>query len=311
MKLLVLGAGAIGGYFGGRLAAAGADVTFLVRPARRAQLERDGLVIASASGDLKMPVKAISSEELGADYDVVLLTCKSYDLESAMDAIAPAMAGNCSVVPVLNGMSHMSTLEARFGQDKVLGGLAAIVATLKKDGTIVHGSPMQRLVFGARGGVASPHAAAFADALSKTTVSYELSTTIEQDMWEKVVFLSACAAVTCLFRANIAEILAAAGGTEAIERTLAANIEIAAHEGHPLRPAAIEFSRKALLTPSALTASMLRDLESGGAVESDHVVGFMLDCARKHKLDDTMLSIAFTHLKSYEARRAAGRVTPA
>ena len=311
MKLLVLGAGAIGGYFGGRLAAAGADVTFLVRPARRAQLERDGLIITSALGDLKMPVKTVSSEELRADYDVVLLTCKSYDLESAMDAVAPAMAGNCSVVPVLNGMAHMQTLDARFGQDKVLGGLAAIVATLKKDGTIVHGSPMQRIVFGARGGTTSPHAKAFADALSKTSVSYELSGNIEQDMWEKVVFLSACAAVTCLFRANIAEIMSAPGGQAAIERTLNANMEIAAHEGFPLRPAAVEFSRKTLMTPSALTASMLRDLESGGPVESDHVVGFMLDGARKHGVDDTMLSLAITHLKSYEARRAAGRISPA
>ncbi|MEP6778267.1 MAG: ketopantoate reductase family protein [Gemmatimonadaceae bacterium] len=310
MKLLVLGAGAIGGYFGGRLAAAGADVTFLVRPGRQAQLARDGLVITSASGDLKIPVKTVLAESLRADYDVVLLTCKSYDLESAMNAIAPAMNGKCSVISLLNGMSHMETLDTRFGKDNVLGGLAAIVATLKKDGTIVHGSPMQRIVFGARGGKASANAQAFADALAKTSLSWELSKVIEQDMWEKVVFLSAAAAVTCLFRANIAEIMSAPGGAEAIERTLNANIEISAHEGYPLRPAALEFSRKTLLTPSALTASMLRDLESGNAVESDHIVGFMLDCARKHKLDDTMLSIAFTHLKAYEARRAAGRLTP-
>ncbi|MEP6763784.1 MAG: ketopantoate reductase family protein [Gemmatimonadaceae bacterium] len=311
MKLLVLGAGAIGGYFGGRLVAAGADVTFLVRAGRRAQLERDGLVIESAQGNLKTPVKTVLAEELGADYDVVLLTCKSYDLESAMDAIAPAMQGNCSVIPILNGMSHMDTLDSRFGKDKVLGGLAAIVATLKKDGTIVHGSPIQRVVFGVRGGAYSANAKAFADALAKTSVSWELSEKIEQDMWEKVVFLSACAAVTCLFRANIGEIMASAGGTEAIERTLNANIAIATHEGFPPRAASVEFSRNALLKPSPLTASMLRDLESGGAVESDHIVGFMLNAARKHKLDDTMLSIAFTHLKAYEARRAAGRLSPA
>ena len=309
MKLLVLGAGAIGGYFGGRLAAAGVDVSFLVRPGRRDQLHRDGLVISSPSGDLKLPVNTVLVEELRGDYDVVLLTCKSYDLESAMDAIAPAMAGNCAVIPVLNGMSHMETLDLRFGREKVLGGLAAIVATLRKDGTIVHGSPMQRIVFGARDGVQSPNAKAFADALAKTLVSWELSDKIEQDMWEKIVFLSACAAVTCLFRANISEIMASPGGREAIERTLNANIEISAHEGYPLREAALQFSRATLTTPSALTASMLRDLESGGAVESDHIVGFMLDRARAHKIDDVMLSTAFTALKAYEARRAAGRIT--
>ncbi|MBC8088478.1 MAG: ketopantoate reductase family protein, partial [Phycisphaerae bacterium] len=128
---------------------------------------------------------------------------------------------------------------------------------------------------------------------------------------EKVVFLSAAAALTCMFRANIAEIMGAPGGAEAVDRMLKTNMEISAAEGFPLRPAAVEFCNLRLKTPSALTASMLRDLESGNAVESDHIVGFMLDHARKHQLDDTMLSIAFTHLKAYENRRAAGRVGPA
>ncbi len=309
MKVLVLGAGAIGGYFGGRMAAAGVDVTFLVRPGRRAQLERDGLVIESAMGNLKQPVKTIEAAELRPDYDVVLLTCKSYDLPSAIDAFAPAMQGKCAVVPMLNGMSHFETLDARFGRENVFGGLCAIVSTMKKDGTIVHMGPLHRIVIGARSeGDAIQRCAAFADALVQSNVEVENSTRIDQDLWEKVVFLSAAAGLTCLFRANIGEIMAAAGGPEAVDLFLKTNMEIAAHEGFPLRPAAVEFCNVRLKTPSALTASMLRDIEGGNAVESDHVVGFMLNLARQHGLNDTIHSIAYTHLKAYENRRAAGRV---
>ena len=123
--------------------------------------------------------------------------------------------------------------------------------------------------------------------------------------------LATVAVSTVLFRANVGEILAAPGGKAAMLRTLDASIAVATHEGHVPRPSAIEFSRNVLTnTASRMTASMLRDLESGGAVESDHIVGFMLERARHHGVDDTMLSLAFTHLKSYEARRAAGRLTP-
>jgi 2-dehydropantoate 2-reductase len=217
MKVLVLGAGAIGGYFGGRLAAAGVDVTFLVRPGRRAQLERDGLVVESTLGNMAMPVKTIEAHEVTDAYDIVFLTCKSYDLDSAMDAIAPAMKGSCAVVPMLNGLSHLERLDERFGRHNVLGGLCAIVATLMKDGTIVHLGTMQRVVFGPREGT-SEQAIAFAAALATTKIDYELSERIEQDLWEKLVFLSAAAVLTCLFRANIAEIMSAAGGPEAIDR---------------------------------------------------------------------------------------------
>lgn len=308
MKVLVLGAGAIGGYFGGRMAAAGVDVTFLVRPGRHAQLDRDGLVIESSMGNLSLPIKAIEAADLKDEYDVVLLTCKSYDLDSAMDAIAPAMTGKCAVVPMLNGMSHLDALDARFGRENVWGGLCAIVATMKKDGTIVHMGPLHRIVIGARtAGAAVAKCQLFADALAKSNVEVEHSERIEQDLWEKVVFLSAAAAITSMFRANIGEVLGAPGGPEAVDSILKCNMGISEKEGFPLRPAAIAFNDARLKVPSALTASMLRDLEAGNPVESDHIVGFMLGLGRKHGLDTTVLSFAFTNLKAYENRRASGR----
>lgn len=309
MKILVLGAGGIGGYFGGRLVQAGADVTFLVRERRREQIASEGLVIESPLGNAKLEVKTVTAQALRPGYDLVLFTCKAYDLDSAMDAIAPAMAGACVVVPMLNGIAHYERLDERFGRAQVMGGTCQINAMLRKDGVVVHGDPLQRLLFGERDGAKSARAQAFADVLAKSTIDAKLSEDIEQDLWEKIVFLSALAATTCLFRGNVREIIAAPGGREAMERALDANIAIATRQGRTPRPAVIEPMRKRLTDPEGLwSASMLRDLEGGGQVEADHVVGFMLELARRHGVDDAILSFAYTHLKAYEARRAAQRL---
>jgi 2-dehydropantoate 2-reductase len=309
VKLLVLGAGAIGGYFGGRLAEAGADVTFLVRPRRQEQLEGDGLRVESPLGNLQLPVRTVLAEKLGPAYDLILFTCKAYDLDSAMDAIAPAVQGTCAVVPMLNGLAHLERLDARFGASHVMGGTCHINVMLGRDGVIRHGDPLQRLIFGERDGTRSPRAQALADALARTRIDWKLASDVEHDMWEKVVFLAALAATTCLFRGNVREILAAPGGRDVMGQALATNVEIATREGHPPRPALVESARARLTDPTGTwSASMLRDLEAGGAVEGDHVIGWMLERARKHGVEHTILSLAYTHLKTYEARRAAGRI---
>jgi 2-dehydropantoate 2-reductase len=309
MKILVLGAGGIGGYFGGRLAEGGGDVTFLVRPKRREVLERDGLVVSSPKGDLKLAVKTVLAGELGHGYDAVLFTCKAYDLDSAMDAIAPAMRGSTALIPMLNGMAHMERLDARFGAANVMGGTCQINVMLRPDGSILHADPLQRLVFGERDKSKSARAQAFAGELAKSKIDWVLSEDVGLEMWEKVVFLSALAAATCLFRGNVREIMAAPGGREAMQRLLDANVAIAKKEGVTPRTNAIQRATERLTDPQGLwSASMLRDLEGGGKVEGDHIVGWMLDRARRHGVDDTLLALAYTHLKTYENRRDAGRL---
>jgi 2-dehydropantoate 2-reductase len=284
-------------------------MTFLVRPKRREQLQRDGLVIESPLGNAKLAVKTVTAEELEPGYDLVLFTCKAYDLDSAMDAIAPAMQGATAVLPMLNGISHFDRLDARFGAANVIGGTCQINSTLRKDGAIVHGDPLQRLLFGERDGSASARTAAFKAELAKTKIDATLSASILQDLWDKVVFLSALAATTCLFRANVREIMAAPGGREAMERTIACNIAIATAEGFPPGEVAMDRARKRLTDPEGLwSASMLRDLEAGKPVEADHIVGFMLERALRHGIDGAPLAIAYAHLKAYEVRRAAGRL---
>jgi 2-dehydropantoate 2-reductase len=304
MKILVLGAGAIGGYFGGRLAEKGSDVTFLVRPKRKAQLDKDGLRIISPAGNLTMPVRTVTAEELKRGYDIILLTCKAYDLPSAMESIAPAVHDDCGIVPMLNGMAHLDQLEKRFDAMHVMGGTCSISVALDANGAIRHANQLQRIAFGERDKRETPRARALADEFAKTALDWELAPDVMQNMWEKVAFLSVLAATNCLFRANIGQIMNAPGGREAIERALAANMEIARREGHPLRPAAIEFANKTLVNPSStLRGSMLHDLESGAPVEADHIVGWMLAKAREHGVDDTVLSLAYTSLKAYENRR--------
>jgi 2-dehydropantoate 2-reductase len=309
MKILVLGAGGIGGYFGGRLAHAGSDVAFLVRPKRHEQLTRDGLVVKSPLGNLKMPVKTVLAQELGGGYDVILFTCKAYDLDSAMDAIAPAVQGEAAIVPLLNGLAHLERLDARFGEGRVLGGTAHINVMLKPDGTVWHGDALQNMLFGERDRTKSPRALALDEATKRAGIGGGLSEDIVQDLWEKVVFLTALASTTCLFRGNVREIVGAPGGREVMRQALAANAAIATAEGRAPRPTALQRFFERLTDPDGLwSASMLRDLEAGGQVEADHIVGWMLERARRHHVDDAILSMAYTHLKTYERRREAGRL---
>lgn len=143
MRILILGAGGTGGYFGGRLAQAGVDVTFLVRPARAAQLAAEGLVIRSPVGDATFPVKHVIADALPAlaaaePFDLVILSCKAYDLDSSIEAVAPAMGPRTTLLPILNGLHHYAALDARFGRDAVLGGLCFISATKAADGAVLH-----------------------------------------------------------------------------------------------------------------------------------------------------------------------------
>src|ERR1700712_2017800 len=203
MRILVVGAGAIGGYFGGRLSQAGADVTFLVRPKRAAELAAAGLVIKSPLGDvtLKNP-PTVQADKLSEKFDVVLLSCKAFDLDDAMKSFAPAVGPQTSIIPLLNGMLHLDALEARFGAERVLGGLCAIAATLNEHREVVQLAPMQSLNFGERDGKLSDRVRAIAEVFESGKFGAVASERIVQEMWEKWVFLASLAASTCLMRTS-------------------------------------------------------------------------------------------------------------
>jgi 2-dehydropantoate 2-reductase len=163
MRILVVGAGAIGGYFGGRMLQAGRDVTFLVRPKRAAELADAGLVIKSPNGDvtLKDP-PALQADKLSEKFDVVLLSCKAFDLDDAIKSFASAVGPQTSIIPLLNGMLHLDVLDGKFGPGRVLGGLCAIAATLNDKREVVQLNPLQSLNFGERDGRLSDRVRAIA-----------------------------------------------------------------------------------------------------------------------------------------------------
>jgi len=234
MKILVLGAGAVGGYFGGRLAEAGADVAFLVRPQRAALLARSGLRISSkAGGDVSLVPKCVLAGQIKPDYDIVLFTAKAYDLPSAIDAIAPAMAGGRGhVLPLLNGMSHLDLLDERFGRERVLGGVAYIASTLAPDGEIKHLNEFHRVAFGPRHAAQKALCAAFAAACAGAKSEFKLTDTIGQALWDKWVLLATMAGITCLMRAPVGDIVAAGSGVKITLALLGECAAVAKAEGY-------------------------------------------------------------------------------
>jgi 2-dehydropantoate 2-reductase len=305
MRILVVGAGAIGGYFGGRLLQAGRDVTFLVRPKRAAELAAAGLVIKSPNGDvtLKDP-PAVQADKLAEKFDVVLLSCKAFDLDDAIQSFAPAVGPQTSIIPLLNGMLHLDVLDRKFGQERVLGGLCAIAATLNDQREVVQLQPMQSLTFGECDGKMSDRVRAIAEVFADGKIGSVASEQIIQDMWEKWVFLASLAASTSLMRAPVGVILAAPGGKDFILGMLDECSAVAAAEGFAPRAPFLERARGMLTAEgSQLTASMFRDIKVGARVEADHVIGDLIARGDAAKVPVPRLRTAYTHLKAYEQQR--------
>lgn len=310
MRMLVLGAGGTGGYFGGRLAQSGADVTFLVREARAAQLDRDGLVIRSPLGDARFPVRYLTAPQLAGvaaaqPFDMVLLSCKAYDLDSSIQAIAPAVGEGTTVWPILNGLKHYESLDERFDKQRVLGGLCFISATKSNLGEVLHLGRPASVTFGERSGdPRSARCQALADAFAAAGVDHHYSEHIALDQWIKFAFLTALAGATCLMRASIGDIVAAEGGRAFIEGLYGECLAVAEAAGHSI-PAEARDKALGMLTQagSSVTASMLRDLESGQRTEGAHIVGDMLRRARGAGQAAPLLDLAWVHLQACETRR--------
>jgi len=305
MRILVLGAGAVGGYFGGRLAEAGADVTFLVRSGRARQLAERGLVVRSGSGDIERPVPTVGRDAVPGPFDLVILTCKAYDLADAMEAVAPAVGPETAVLPLLNGLAHMAALDARFGPERVLGGICHIGATMTAEGEIRHLNPLQVLTLGPRSGGPSPRCDGVAELLRESPVKVVVSEAILLNMWEKFVMLASMAAMTCLMRGAVGDIMATDEGEAITVETLDECVRVATAAGHAPRGNVVEQAR-ALQTErgSTFSASMLRDIEKGGPTEGEHIVGDMLTRARELGVPTPNLRLAYCHLQAYQARRA-------
>jgi len=307
MRILVVGAGAIGGYFGGRLLQAQRDVTFLVRENRAQQLRESGLSIRGRTEDVHIQdPPTVLAAQLRTPFELVLLSCKAYDLDQAIEAFRPAIGVGSKVLPLLNGMRHLEVLEAALGADAVLGGRCFISTTLDQEGRILHLDENRTLSFGDRSGSRSDSLVRILTALTGAGFEVQLSQTILQEMWDKWVFIAAAAGITCLMRAAIGDILRACG-TGLPLAMLAECLQIASFSGRPVSPATQEQARGFLTqADSTFTASMLRDIETGRRTEVEHILGDLIARGAPGATARPLLDLACAQVRAYEIRRTRG-----
>jgi 2-dehydropantoate 2-reductase len=302
MRILIVGAGAVGGYFGARLAAAGRDVTFLVRAFRAEQLRRDGLCVISPHGDLVLTPKLIGAGQIDGPYDLILLSIKAYSLEAAIDDFAPALGPETMILPVLNGMRHIDLLTQRFGKGAVLGGVCLVATEVDDKGRIVQMAEIQQLAYGERNGEATPRLQLLDATLQGAGFDAHLSTDIIQAMWEKWVMLASLGAVTCLMRGAIGEIVAIPGGAALSLQILEECAVVAAACGHKTSEAFQSRQADAMTASgSPLTSSMYRDLRKGAPVEVDQLLGDLLERAVVEGVATPLLNAALINLRIYQA----------
>lgn len=309
MNILVLGAGGIGGYFGGMAALAGTDVTFFVREPRARILTQRGLLIETPSRKVSLMPKVITASAGAGRYDVVLLSCKAYDLNSALDAIEPVIGPDTVLLPLLNGLNHYDAIDARFGSNRVLGGFCQIGVSMTPDGGIRRMSQRASIVLGERfSSTDFARAGKVASLLENEDAEVKVSANIARDAWEKLSFLGLLAAATCLLRGTIADIQETERGTSILTAIFAEVCAIAAAEGFPQTEQFIADRQRVLTGRGApLSSSMYRDVLAGNRVESEHILGDLLRRANGAGLSTPYLAAAHCQLQVYEqARDRAG-----
>jgi 2-dehydropantoate 2-reductase len=308
MRALVIGAGSVGGYFGGHLTAAGRDVTFLVRPRRAAQLS-DGLVILNRGEETRVSAKVLTAGQTAGEFDVILLAVKAYQLDEAIADFASYVSEHSMILPVLNGMRHVDTLRARFGAARVIGGIAKIATSLDERGRVVNQADFHDLAYGEWNRERSGRITALDAFMQGAGFDARLSTDIERDMWEKWAMLASLGAVTCLFDGTIGQVARAAGGVDQVRSLLEEVVSAIAAAWQPLAdPFKAQLLRLFTDRASSLTSSMYRDMKGGYPVEADQIIGDLVARASEKGIATPLLSAVFTRLKVYEeARTTRGR----
>lgn len=305
MRMLIVGAGSTGGYFGGRLAQAGRDVVFLVRPARAAQLRAAGLELISPHGGVTLRPQVVTAGEVEAPFDAVLLTVKAFSLDVAMGDLAPAVGPATMILPVLNGMRHMDLLAARFGADAVVGCACKVATMLDEQGRVVQLSPLQELAYGELDGAHSDRIGRLDTFLQDAGFDARLSPTIDREMWEKWVLLATLGGINSLLRGTIGEI-ERAGGAGSAQQLLMECAAVSTAAGHAPSEAFIAAATAAVTAKgSPLTSSMYRDLQAGLPVEAEQILGDFLMRARALSVSTPLLAAASTHLNVYQNRLPA------
>lgn len=301
MKILILGAGGVGGYFGAKLMRAGADVSFVLRDKRRRLVREQGLRIETPQESFAVFPRCLGSEELAPDYDIIMLAPKAYDLDDALASIAGA-GGKGVLLPFLNGINHIELLDRRFGRERVMGGVAHIAAMLTETGAVRRLGDMHSLTVGHRHAAHEALARDFVALCAGADFDSRHAEDIEQVLWDKWVFLATLAGMTTLCQGTVGEIVATPWGADLARRMFAECCGIAARCGHGVDPAARDKALDMLTRPgSAFTASMLRDMRAGQRTEHEHILGEMVRRGIERGVACDLVAMAHTHMAVYAA----------
>ena len=302
MKILILGAGGIGGYFGAHLIRAGADVTYLVRAKRKALIDAQGLRIETPVGGFVVQPRTATADTIQPDYDLIVLAPKSYDLDDALRSLKGALDRG-TVLPFLNGLDHLDKLDAVLSRARVMGGVAHIAATVTPEGAVRQLTEMHRLTVGARHPSHQELASDFITLCKRAPFDSLLTNDIQQVLWEKWVFLATLAGMTTLCRGSVGDIVATPYGKATTVQMYEECCRVAHASGHAI---SAEASAKALemltASGSTFTASMLRDLLDGQQTEHDHILGAMIRRGLSLNCQAPLLGMAHTSMTIQEAR---------
>lgn len=314
MRILVIGAGATGGFFGSRLTSAGRDVTFLVRPQRAAQLAADGLQVLSPAGDTRITPQLLVAEQLHQPFDLILLAVKAYALDSALADMSASVGPHTMIMPLLNGMRHVDAIVERFGAGVLVGGVCKVNAELDAQGRIVQRGAINDLTYGEMDGQLSERTQRLHETLSGAGFETLLSTTVKRAMWEKWVLLASLGSINALMRGTVGDIAAIDGGPALVNRLIDEVVALVSRVGEAPDAALLgDFRRMLTLPDSPQTSSMYRDLCAGGSIEAQQIVGDLLDRGRGSGIDTPLLSAAYVNLQVYQHRRdraGGGAIAP-
>ena len=283
MRITIMGSGGVGGYFGGRLAQAGHDITFVARGAHLAALRASGLRLQSGTGDLHLQqVRATDNPAEGGVADIVLFGVKLWDTVSAALSLKPVLGPDTAVISFQNGIVKDDLLRETLGSRHVAGGVAYIAATIGEPGLIVHNGAMARLVFGEHDGHASQRLERFAQACTEAGITHELTLHIRQALWEKFVFLASLSAATTLARLPIGPIRDHPRARTFLHDLMGEAVQVARAEGVALPPEYAE-SRLAFADglPATMTSSMHHDLQRGNRLELPWLSGDVVARGRR------------------------------
>ncbi len=297
MKILILGAGAIGGFFGAHLMKSGANVSFLVREKRKDELKKSGINIFSINGELKVNPKLLDKNLSGQHFDVIILTNKSYDLIESIREIKPYV-NKTVIIPLLNGMAHYEILDKEFGKEKIFGGTAYISTAMNNYGSIQQITSRASIKFGPRTQKNINIANEFYEICKETEFECDFSDHIELDLWRKYVLIGATAASTVLFQKPLGEISATTYGKSLIIEIHEECKKIVLSKGYDIGIEATNYNLKLITDKgSLLKASMLRDFESGKKTECEHILGYLIELAKRNNVQCNLIKAAHTRIQ--------------